>query len=140
PVRGPELRERVGMTDTRSGTYHWEPLIGARSQRHLAGYALLLRLNTKNKTGTVMRESSKDAISPAIKAIASPWKIGSNRITDEPTITAAAVSIMGRKRTAPASMTAWSMGIPSARRNLMKSTRMMELRTTMPAPAMKPVM
>ena len=47
---------------------------------------------------------------------------------------------MGRKRTAPASMTARSMGMPSARRNSMKSTRMMELRTTMPAPAMKPIM
>ena len=31
-----------------------------------------------------MRESSSDATSPAISEIASPWKIGSNRITAEP--------------------------------------------------------
>src|SRR6187549_640773 len=42
----------------------------------------------------------------AINEIANPWKIGSNRITADPTITAAAVSAMGRKRTAPASTTA----------------------------------
>ena len=48
-----------------------------------------------------MRDSASEAISPAISAMASPWKIGSNRITPEPTTTAAAVSIMGRKRTAP---------------------------------------
>ena len=36
-----------------------------------------------------MRESSSDATSPAISEIASPWKIGSNRITAAPTIMAA---------------------------------------------------
>ena len=49
-----------------------------------------------------MRESKSEATSPAISEIASPWKIGSNRITPEPTMTAAAVNIIGRKRTAPA--------------------------------------
>ena len=44
--------------------------------------------------------------------------MGSNKITDDPTTTAAAVSIMGRKRTAPASMTAWSSGIPSRQTQL----------------------
>ena len=56
-----------------------------------------------------------------------------------PTTTAAAVSIMGRKRTAPASTTASASGMPSFRRSSTKSTRMMLLRTTMPAPAMKPI-
>jgi hypothetical protein len=39
----------------------------------------------------------------------------------------------------PASITASRSGFPSARRSLMKSTRMIEFRTTMPAPAMKPI-
>ena len=34
--------------------------------------------------GTVMRDSSSDATSPAISEIASPWKIGSNRMTADP--------------------------------------------------------
>ena len=86
-----------------------------------------------------MRESSSDATSPAISEIARPWKIGSNRITPAPTMTAAAVSAIGRNRTAPASTTACSSGRPSRSRSSMKSTRMIELRTTMPAPAMKPI-
>src|SRR5512137_2065353 len=71
--------------------------------------------------------------------MASPWKIGSKRMTKAPTTTAAAVSSMGRKRTAPASTTASASGMPWARRSSMKSTRMIELRTMMPAPAMKPI-
>jgi hypothetical protein len=51
--------------------------------------------------GTVILENKGEAISPAVRERARPWKIGSKRITDEPTMTAAAVSIMGRKRTAP---------------------------------------
>jgi hypothetical protein len=89
--------------------------------------------------GTVIRDSSSDATSPAISEIASPWKIGSNRMTAEPTMTAAAVSAIGRKRTAPASTTASSIDIPSRTRSSTKSTRMIELRTTMPAPAMNPI-
>ena len=46
---------------------------------------------------------------------------------------------MGRNRTAPASITASSSGIPCSRRSSTKSTRMIELRTTIPAPAMKPI-
>ena len=71
--------------------------------------------------------------------MARPWKIGSNSITNEPTTTAAAVSSMGRKRTAPASTTASSSGIPWRSFSSMKSTRMIELRTMIPAPAMKPI-
>ena len=92
------------------------------------------------ETGTVIRLSNKDATSPAINEIARPWNIGSKRITAEPTTTAAAVSVMGRNRTAPASTTAWASGSPKLRRSSMKSTRMIEFRTTIPAPAMKPIM
>ena len=56
----------------------------------------------KNSTGTVMRLRSSEATSPAIRDMASPWNMGSKRITEAPTTTAAAVSIMGRNRTAPA--------------------------------------
>jgi len=86
-----------------------------------------------------MRDSRSDATSPAISEIARPWKIGSKRMTAAPTIMAAAVRAIGRKRTAPASTTACSRESPSFNRNSMKSTRMIELRTTMPAPAMKPI-
>ena len=48
------------------------------------------------------------------------------------------VSIIGRKRPAPASVTTFSSGIPCLRRSSIKSTRIMELRTTIPAPAIKP--
>ena len=40
---------------------------------------------------------------------------------------------------APASTTASASGRPWLIRSSMKSTRMIELRTTMPAPAMKPI-
>jgi len=86
-----------------------------------------------------MRLIASDAISPAASDSASPWKIGSKRITAAPTTTARAVSSIGRKRTAPASTTASATGMPSAMRVSMKSTRMIEFRTTMPAPAMKPI-
>ncbi len=65
--------------------------------------------------------------------------MGSARITEAPTTTARAVSSMGRKRTAPASTTAWASGSPSLIRSSIKSTRMIEFLTTIPAPAMKPI-
>src|ERR1035437_7477016 len=65
--------------------------------------------------------------------------MGSKRMIPAPTTTAAAVNSMGRKRTAPASMTAASSAIPSCKRSSTKSTRMMEFRTTIPAPAIKPI-
>src|SRR5215472_15772345 len=58
-----------------------------------------------------MRLMNSDASSPAMSEIASPWKIGSNRMTDPPTTTARAVRSMGRNRTAPASMTASPSGM-----------------------------
>ncbi len=59
-----------------------------------------------------MRDRTVEASSPAMNDSASPWKMGSNKITLAPTTTAAAVSSMGRKRTAPASTTASSSDIP----------------------------
>ena len=75
-----------------------------------------------------------------MSATASPWKIGSASITALPTITASAVSAIGRNRTRTASSTAAASGMPSRSFSSAKSTRMIELRTTMPAPAMKPIM
>jgi hypothetical protein len=47
---------------------------------------------------------------------------------------------MGRKRTAPGVDDGFGRAaIPSRRRSSMKSTRMIELRTMIPAPAMKPI-
>ena len=87
-----------------------------------------------------MRERRVAATSPIIRLMARPWKIGSKRMTNEPTTTAAAVSSMGRKRTAPASTTASSSAMPWRSFSSMKSTRMIEFRTMIPAPAMKPIM
>ncbi len=56
-----------------------------------------------------------------------------------PIIAAAAVRKIGLKRTAPASTSAARSGMPFARRWRMKSTSRIELRTTMPASAMKPI-
>src|SRR5664280_770071 len=52
-------------------------------------------------SGTASGLMSSEAIAPNKSEMASPWKIGSARITSPPTITANAVSIMGRNRTAP---------------------------------------
>src|SRR5205807_7533277 len=70
-----------------------------------------------------MRDRTVDATSPAMSERASPWKIGSNRMTLAPTTTAAAVKSIGRKRTAPASTTASSSDMPCERRNSIKSRR-----------------
>ena len=90
-------------------------------------------------TGTAVRDSIVDAISPAMSDNARPWNMGSKSITDAPMTTAAAVKSMGLKRFAPASITASSKGIPSAVRSWIKSTRIIEFLTTMPAPAIKPI-
>ena len=66
--------------------------------------------------------------------------MGSASITALPTITARAVSAIGRNRTRTASSTAAASGMPSISFSSAKSTRMMLLRTTIPAPAMKPIM
>ena len=87
-----------------------------------------------------MRLIKRLAISPAIRAMAKPWKMGSARMTAAPTTTAMAVSNIGRNRTAPASITASLRGMPSRSRCSIKSTRMMEFLTTIPPPAMKPIM
>ena len=80
-----------------------------------------------------------EAKAPKIKEIASPPKTGSVIITAEPRMMASAVRRIGRRRTAPASITASSSERPSARRTMMKSMRRSELRTTMPASAITPI-
>ena len=53
-----------------------------------------------------MRDSSSEATSPAISEMARPWKDRIEQDHAAPTTTAAAVSTIGRNRTAPASTTA----------------------------------
>ena len=50
--------------------------------------------------------SAVETTTPEMSATASPWKIGSSRITMPPTTSAAAVRAIGRKRTAAALITA----------------------------------
>jgi hypothetical protein len=80
-----------------------------------------------------------EAKTPKRSDTASPWKIGSRRITAAPTIAAAAVSTIGLNLTAPASIMESFSGAPSRFFIRMKSTRMMEFLTTIPASAMKPI-
>ena len=61
-------------------------------------------------------------------------------ITIDPNIAALAVSKMGRKRTAPASRMASRRDKPRSWLKWMKSMRMIELRTTIPARAIIPIM
>ena len=56
-----------------------------------------------------------------------------------PIIAAAAVRKIGLKRIAPASSSAWRNTAPPRARRRMKSTSRIELRTMMPASAMKPI-
>ena len=58
-------------------------------------------------------ERSVAATSPNMSAMAIPWNMGSKRITEEPTTTAAAVSSMGLKRMIPACITASFKDAPS---------------------------
>ena len=58
---------------------------------------------------------------PPINEIASPWKIGSNKITNAPITTVPAVNNIGVVRTAPASIAACFNGTPSSNRRLIKS-------------------
>ena len=60
-------------------------------------------------------------------------------MTPAPTITAAAVNIMGLNLTAPASITASFKGMPSDILSSIKSTKIIEFLTTIPAPAIKPI-
>ena len=45
-----------------------------------------------------MRDNASEAISPAISAMARPWKMGSNRMTLDPTTTADAVFVTRNAR------------------------------------------
>ena len=80
-----------------------------------------------------------DAITPKMIAHASPLKIGSSVITRLPSTLVPAVSSTGRARIAPARSNAVSMGVPRSRSCSMNSIRISELRTTMPASAIMPI-
>ncbi len=76
---------------------------------------------------------------PEIMARARPWKIGSESMNDAPTMVESWVRKIGTSRTAPALTTAFSSGSPDRSSRLMKSTSRIELRTMMPARAIKPI-
>ena len=77
---------------------------------------------------------------PNISDQARPLKIGSRVIGQAPSNAAAAVRAMGRNRTAPDSRMASFTEAPRSTAVLMKSTRMIPFRTTMPASAIMPIM
>ena len=79
------------------------------------------------------------AISPKIKLMAKPLNIESDSITRLPKITADAVNNIGRKRKIPAEITASFNLKPRAICCSIKSIKMIEFLTMMPAPAMKPI-
>ena len=76
---------------------------------------------------------------PKINEIAMPWKIGSNKMTLEPKTNAAAVMMIGRVLALHAKITASVIGTPFAISWREKSTNNMELRTIIPASAIKPI-
>ena len=90
-------------------------------------------------SGMTSRVSRVDTVPPNISEMAMPWKIGSNRITLEPSSRAKAVMRIGRVRALQARMTASRTGAPACTSCLAKSTSRMELRTMIPARAMKPI-
>ncbi len=90
-------------------------------------------------SGITTSVSSVDTSPPNISEIAMPWKIGSDRITDEPTISAIAVMMIGRVRVWQAWITASCTRTPFSTACSEKSTSRIELRTMIPASAMKPI-
>ena len=93
----------------------------------------------KYTKGTTTRVRRVDARAPNIRAMARPSKIGSKRMTTAPTTTVPAVRRIGRSRTLPASTTASAKDRPRARASSTKSISRTELRTMIPARAMKPI-
>ena len=90
-------------------------------------------------SGMTINVNNVDTITPNINEIAMPWKIGSVRITLEPNTKAKAVIKIGRVRARHASITASCTGMPAATARLEKSANKIELRTIMPASAIKPI-
>jgi hypothetical protein len=66
-------------------------------------------------SGTTIKVNAVEAKIPKMKVHARPEKIGSSVITADPSIAAAAVSAIGRRRMVPASMIAFSRLSPRAR-------------------------
>jgi len=89
--------------------------------------------------GITRTVSKVDDASPNRSEIASPWKIGSSRMVAAPIMAASAVSRIGLKRTAPASSSTSRKVLPWPSPWRTKSTSRIELRTMMPASAMKPI-
>ena len=84
--------------------------------------------------------SSVEEARPKRSEIARPWKIGSARITAAPIIAASAVRRIGLKRIgAGFEQHVAAAARPGVRAWRMKSTSRIELRTMMPASAMKPI-
>ncbi len=90
-------------------------------------------------SGMTTRVSSVEMMAPNSSEIAMPWKIGSVRMTLEPATSANAVMMIGRVRVRHDWITASRTSRPSATACLVKSTKRIELRTMMPASAMKPI-
>ena len=80
-----------------------------------------------------------DEASPNSSEIARPWKIGSVSIVAAPIIADSAVSRIGLKRIAPAASSTSRIVWPEPPPWRTKSTSRMELRTMIPARAMKPI-
>ncbi len=91
-------------------------------------------------SGITISVSSVETITPNSSEMAIPWKMGSKRMTLEPATRARAVITIGRVLVLQASTTASRTSTPSRTRCREKSTSKMELRTMMPANAMKPIM
>ena len=78
-------------------------------------------------------------MAPATNEIANPWKIGSNKMIEAPITTAPVVNKIGVVLTAPASIIACLIGIPSFNRISIKSINKTEFRTITPANAIIPI-
>lgn len=87
----------------------------------------------------MIKENTVDAKAPKIKDHASPENTGSRVITQAPKIAAPAVNSIGVNLTAPESIIASLRSAPCPTLTWMKSIRIIELRTTIPAKAIMPI-
>ena len=108
-----------------------------------AGPPSLRALNTlradRHPSGITTSVRNVATSEPNSSDTAMPWKIGSDSRTIEPITSASAVIRIGRRRTRPAITIASRTLAPSATCDRANSTSRIELRTMMPASAMKPI-
>ena len=90
-------------------------------------------------SGITTRVNTVETSTPKAREIAMPLKIGSKMMTPEPPTNARAVTMIGRVRALQASSTDSVTGRPASTSWRVKSTSRIELRTMMPASAMKPI-